>query len=253
MDMTIFLIFVITVFFTAKLQKKEHVLCYYKRYLPILEQMIANIRKNQHNYNNTIQTIAALPQVYTSYDELASTLTKFDKQIQNKIIPTRFLDFESKLLSALLYNKYCTACEKRIRLNFTILNYTYHSRCDEFEIIDIVGILLDNALDACCEDDTIYVEIGMPDPSNNASNSAYPPFSIIVKNPGPEATQDYIHMIFSEKYSSKENYSGEHGLGLPYLQSIIRKYKGQIEIKNEIIAPEENEIAKRYFVICVSV
>ena len=119
MDMTIFIIFVLTVFFTAKLQKKEHVLCYYKRYLPILEQMIANIRKNQHNYNNTIQTIAALPQVYTSYDELASTLTKFDKQIQNKIIPTKFLDFESKLLSALLYNKYCTACEKRVRLDFT--------------------------------------------------------------------------------------------------------------------------------------
>ena len=127
----------------------------------------------------------------------------------------------------------------KLRLLIIQINrLSYTSRANEFTIVDIAGIILDNAIEASMPRDTIFVVIGDNDIQS---------FSITVKNPGPEPTQDFIKQIFSEKYTSKKE-KESHGLGLPSLKSMVTKYHGQIEIENESIKNEQNE-SIRYLVI----
>ena len=247
----LFLTFTLRILFAMRSKKKEQTLHYYETYLPILDEMILNIRKTQHNHNNAIQAIASLPQSAPDYDSLASALERYSDYMAKDTIPTRFLHFENKLLAALLYNKYCLATEKEIQLNVTIHNYFYESHLTEFQIVDLCGILLDNALEASQINDTLFVEIGAS--IQNNTFSPRPPFAITVKNPGPEATQDFIDKIFSVGYTSKATSSEEHGLGLPYIKSLLRKRHGYIEISNEMIASDNTENPIRYFVIHISV
>ena len=123
----------------------------------------------------------------------------------------------------------------------------------EFQIVDVCGILLDNAIEASHAGDIIYVEIGsLIQEISPERNSA---FSITVKNPGPEATQDFIKKIFSVGYTSKatSSLSAERGLGLPYIKSVIQKHHGYIEVSNEMIALDDAEKPFRYFIIHISV
>lgn len=247
----LFFAFVLVVFFAIRSQKKEQAVHYYETYLPILDDMILNIRKTQHNHNNAIQSIASLPQSAPDYDSLASALEQYSSYMAKGTIPTKFLHFENKLLAALLYNKYYLAVEQNILVDIAIHNYFYDSRLTEFQIVDLCGILLDNALEASQENDTIYVEIGTSVNENILHSPV--PFAITVKNPGPEATQDFIKKIFSTGYTSKTESSPEHGLGLPYIKSLTQKHHGYIEVSNEMITPDNTEKQCRYFTIHVSV
>lgn len=245
------LAFVLVILLAIRSQKKEQAIHYYETYLPILDDMILNIRKTQHNHNNAIQAIASLPQTVPDYDSLASALEEYSNYMAKGTIPTRFLYFENKLLAALLYNKYCLAVEKKIPLNITIHNHFYESHLSEFEIVDLCGILLDNALETSHTNDALFAEIGTSIQKN--TSSPLPPFAITVKNPGPETTQDFIKKIFSMGYTSKNTSSAEHGLGLPYIKSLVQKQHGYIEVSNEMITLDDAEKPIRYFVIHISV
>lgn len=248
--LTLFLV----IFFAIQTHKKEQVIHYYETYLPILDDMILNIRKTQHNHSNTIHTIASLPQTISDYDSLAAALEQYSGHMIKDTIPTRFLHFDNKLLAALLYNKYCFSMEQQIHLDITIHNHFYDSRANEFQIVDLTGILLDNAIEASQPNDIIYIEIGSPiqNSTTEPSNSRIP-FSITVKNPGPEVTQSFIKQIFSADYTSKSKDTTKHGLGLPYIKTLVHQCKGHIEASNEMILSGNLEGPQRYFVLHITI
>lgn len=181
-------------------------------------------------------------------------MEQYTIQAAKDTIPTQLLHFENKLLKALLYNKYCFSAEKEINLNIRIYNYFYTGKLNEFQIVELTGILVDNALEATHPNETVLLEIGSPAHENTtASNNPQAPFTITIKNPGPEATQDFIKQIFSAGYTSKTKDIENHGLGLSYIKTLAHRYKGHIEISNEIIADDEFKKERRYFVISVSI
>lgn len=249
------LVFFLVIFYAVQAQKKEQAVHFYETYLPILDDMILNVRKTQHNHNNTISAIASLPQIAADYDSLAASLEHYSSHMVKEMIPTRFLHFENKLLTALLYNKYCLFAEQKIKLDIVIHSYHYKSRANEFQIVDLTGILLDNAMEASHPNDTVYVEIGMPLHKNDGKETSDTPspFSIAVKNLGPEATPDFIKKIFTPDYTSKTRQALQHGLGLPYVKSLVHQCKGQIEIENDMIASDNTKQPCRYLIIHVSV
>lgn len=249
-----FTVIIFVLFFALRTQKKEQAVHYYETYLPVLNDMILSIRKTQHNHNNIIQAIAGLTQTYTDYDSLAAALENYSLQAAKDTLPAQLLHFENKLLTALLYNKYCLALEQQIPLDITIHNYFYTSKLNEFQIVELTGILLDNALEALSADNHIIVEIGSTIYKNTSDkNRASRPFTITVKNPGPEATPEFIKRIFTEGYTSKTKDSENHGLGLSHVKSLVHRYKGYIEVANEMIIDERTHEERRYFVISVSI
>lgn len=279
-SLTFSILFVTMCLYFFQAQKKEQAVTYYENYLSILDDMILAIRKTQHNHNNTIQAIAGLSETYSDYDSLAAALENYTLQAAKTTIPAQLLHFENKLLTALLYNKFCLAREHGINMDITVHDYFYMSRLNEFQIVELSGILLDNAIEAvtekrhildnpaenknngilnstlenAAESREIIVEIGAAiSRKNETSDKNESPFTITVKNPGPEASPEFIRKIFSDGYTSKNKDLENHGLGLAHVKTLTRRYKGEIEVANEMIFDNTLQKDCRYFVICISI
>ena len=163
---------------------------------------------------------------YHDYDSLSHALKSYSNFEENIIDNESysFLHIENKLLASLLYCKFHEAASSGKNLIVTVDDYHYESPCTDTEIVDIVGILIDNALETSAENDTIYVTLGKRSDSGN-------PFFINVANPGPLATPSFVHDIFATRYTTKRN-QVRHGLGLDLLKTFVDTYNGSITVGN---------------------
>lgn len=190
----------------------------YNQYLENLNKLIQKTLASQHEYDNRIQSLINTSENTKNYKKLLNELQKSNL--------SSLLKLENKLLAGLLYYKYCQAQEKHIELDISILNPLCKSHANEFELVDSVGILLDNALEASSEGDTIYILI------NQNGDADKKRFEITVENPGPVADEAFIHQIFKKGYTTKTENTEAHGIGLKLLQSLIKKYHGSILVDN---------------------
>lgn len=70
-----------------KINKQKAMLNAYNIWLPIVEQLICQIRTIQHNYDNELQTFKALPLVHQNVDDLKKAIIDYVKQIIDEDIP----------------------------------------------------------------------------------------------------------------------------------------------------------------------
>lgn len=221
-------------------QRRKQAIRDYETYMPILNDMIENIQKQQHLYNNQIASLVHLADSYQDYDSLSKALKSYSNFSENIVDNESysFLHIENKLLASLLYCKFQEARSAGKKIIVRVNDYHYHSPCSDTEIVDIVGILIDNALESSKENDTIYITLGKQSGSDN-------PFFITVQNPGPLVTGKFVHDIFSPRYSSKKSCTG-HGLGLTVLKSFVDKYNGSITVGNNYIEPSDHSDQLQY-------
>lgn len=202
--------------------KQQTIINSYNQYLPIVDELIEQVRSRQHGYDNNIQSLYALSQTCTDDMSLKKELAKHLDSITKSDLPAFLLKFNLKLLSGLLFQKYSITHKKNINMDFTIKNFNIKTDTPEYIIVEAVGILMDNAIEASDNDDTIYVTI---DCTNNH-------FYFDIMNVGPVYTSDLHKKIFKRGYSTKAKSEKERGLGLPQLLDIIKAYKGNLDIGN---------------------
>lgn len=70
-----------------KIKNQKAMLDAYNIWLPIVEQLIMQIRTIQHNYDNELQTFKALPLVHKNIDELKKAIMDYVRQIIDTEIP----------------------------------------------------------------------------------------------------------------------------------------------------------------------
>lgn len=115
--------------------------------------------------------------------------------------PPSLLRLENKLLAALLYHKHCQAAEQGMTIHFHIADPMCCCRASEFELVDAVGILVDNALEASSPGDNIYVSI------HASHHNGTEGIKIVVDNPG-ETVNDAISRTNIEKGIYDQNRRG---------------------------------------------
>lgn len=74
-----------------KQKKQQAMLDAYNTWLPIVEQLICQIRTIQHNYDNELQTFKALPLVHTEVEDLKKAIIDYVRQIIDNNIPMEVL------------------------------------------------------------------------------------------------------------------------------------------------------------------
>lgn len=173
-----------------------------------IPNLIQKVRDVQHGHNNMVQSLVHLTELELTNEDLRSLLKNYTQVIQKATLPSSFLQLENKLLAAHLYYKYCQAEDHGISIEFSILNPLCQSNANEFELVDAVGILIDNALESCQAGDTIYVTVNAQRKDKNHT------FGITVENPGPYADEAFLHNIFTKGYITKQPDSAQHGIGL---------------------------------------
>lgn len=167
-----------------------------------------------HDFNNIIQTIGGLLFV-GKYDNLKKYYKglKVDCQTLNDMENFNTQKINNPEILALLLNKYELAKQNGIRINLEIFSDLSKLNSDIFQIIRILGILLDNAIEANkdCIEKILNIKIKQEENKQ----------IIIIEN--SYSNKDVsTNTIFQKGFSSKK---GNRGLGLWKVNKIINHNK----------------------------
>ena len=138
-------------------------------------------------------------------------------------------DFEMNLLklnmhlvSGFLFSKIRQADKEGKELHLDIEQYVIRTTCTEYEVIECLGILIDNAIEATDEGGTILAKIGSQDGK----------LVFEIKNAGPHLTPEFCKNIFKKGYSTKKNDMDNHGIGLYKLNRTVKEHEGKLTLEN---------------------
>ena len=137
---------------TIKLAKSEQDLIAQKNYSRSQQDLIDGLRTFKHDYSNTLQTMYGyvqfnkmeeLKKMFTQVLDETKAITTLDRLNPNTI--------KDPGLFAILNGKYQTAKDKHIKMEIEIFGDIEKSSMEIFDLTRVLGILLDNAIDAAKE------------------------------------------------------------------------------------------------------
>lgn len=213
-----------TIYYQKRTDRQAKEIESYEKYLPIVEEMISYIRLQQHDFNNHLHAMQMLPLTHTDYDSLSKAVMSYSGDA--KLIPAHLevLKLNMKLVAGFLISKSEECMLHKKNFKIYIKNYSLQTIVPEYTLIEIMGILIDNAAEACSEEQGIYVQI------DSRENKVH----FCVSNPGPELTPQLRSLFFAKGYTTKQHDKGNHGLGLYKLKKIADSYNGMIILDNRI-------------------
>ena len=194
---------------TQKLQNAEE----YNRTLTILHD---NVRGFKHDFDNIVTTIGG----YVKTNDMEG-LKKYYLQLEDdcqKVNNLYILNPElinNPGVYSLLTTKYHEADEKEIKINMSFLLDLSKLNMKIYEFTRVLGILLDNAIDASSECEEKVINIIFRDDSKNHRQL------ITIENTYKNKDVD-TEKIFYKGFSGKENHTG---LGLWEVKKILNKSK----------------------------
>ena len=197
---------------TNKLEKTEEELENEKIYNKTLTILHDNIRGFKHDFNNIVQAMGG----YLALNDINGLKQYYDKllkdcKLTNNLNLLNPQSINNPSIYSLLTNKYFLATEKGITMNFSIFCNLSELNSNMYELSRILGILLDNAIEAAEETDDKLIDIEIK------SDEIKHLFIIknSCKNPNISTTQ-----IFEKGFSTKNRNSG---LGLWNVHKILSK------------------------------
>lgn len=183
----------------------------YNKTLHILHD---NVRGFKHDFDNIVTTIGG----YIKTNDMKG-LEKYYSQLQEdceKVNNLYILNpdiVNNPGIYNLLTTKYSKAEEKGIKVNLTFLLDLNDINMKIYEFTKILGILLDNSIEAAAECDNKILNIVFRNDSKNNRNI------VLIENTYKNKDVD-LDQIFDKGVSGKENHTG---LGLWEIRQILKK------------------------------
>lgn len=192
-------------------------------YNPLLDDIIQNIKANEHEYKNHIGMIYSMIQVSTNIPELMERAAKYIGDIKHTNILSNVLDVEGTITRAVLYSKLVDCNRLGIKLNYDIKANLEDSILEDTEITVVLSNLLNNAIEATKDNINKIIDVNI---------RKYERYKIVIKNnvSGLNLKGEDIEGIFKKGVSSK---GSGRGYGLYNVKKIVKKYKGSIYARLE--------------------
>lgn len=210
-----------------KLIQKNKELKIQRTYTTVLKELVSDLRKIQHDHRNHLATILAI------VENKDREFDRIEKYIENIIGKSKDIDkslnIKDPVINAIIYNKMAKAKSNDIEflIRFKQIIPDYHIQ--DYELVEILGNLLDNAIEANLDYKTnnrkIVVTLGLENDKK----------IIEVKNTANLLELPPTEEIFSEGYSTKKGKL--RGFGLNNVKDIVKTYKGTLEfsIKDKLV------------------
>ena len=215
---TILFLYINYHFFNEKLEHNRKIKEYeeLKLYTEIIEKLGSDIRVFKHDYNNVMHSIEGYLNE-NKFDELKDYFYEEVMIDYKKVHSNNFMyslkHINNSAVKGLLTSKINQALNLGLNINLEIFEDIHNFHMDILDLCKILGILLDNAIEASMDTEEGTVNIGL---INDDSS-----ISIIVSNSYSEKPN--LNKIFEPGYSTKGN---DRGLGLSSLKKIINeKYR----------------------------
>jgi len=200
--------------------QQEAIISTQETYLENINSLLTAIRAQRHDFLNHVQVIYAL-----AYEGNLQEITNYLKQLTGEIKEINsYIQVNNPAIGALLKTKLAIAEAKNINLNFNLETSLDNLPMKSFELVKILGNLIDNAFDAVSENQqepTVEVTI----------KKLLNIWVFEIKNSGPVIPNEQLVKIFERGFTTKQ---GNHaGLGLAIVQDLVAKYRGEIKVESD--------------------
>ncbi|HHV08993.1 MAG TPA: GHKL domain-containing protein [Clostridiales bacterium] len=227
LSVTIAAILLINLLFGAYAQKRSAEIkrvTMLEQYIPVIEELITQVRARQHEFNNRLLAISAAAQTADNLEQAQAEIAELTTGLQLDISEKSLLGCDSKIIAGMIFSKMKYAEMKKIMVISNITAPLKGRAIRELDVVEIVGILIDNAIEASNAGDTIYIKIEHSDDG----------LSVLVSNPYMmQSATDFVRM-FRRGFSTKgENDTRGHGLA--NVKAIVDRYRGKIITRNETV------------------
>lgn len=127
-----------------------------EQYLPLVEELIEQVRARQHDYNNQMMAVAAAVSTANNLQEAQEAVSSLLQHIRLEGADRELLKCDSKVISGLLFGKVKQAELKRVRVEVTIAGAFLRRALSEADWVEVIAILLDNAIEAAAHGYGLY-------------------------------------------------------------------------------------------------
>ncbi|MCI9442658.1 MAG: GHKL domain-containing protein [Ruminococcus sp.] len=207
------------------IRNQEKELMMYQLYIQPLEELVKEIRARQHEYDNHINAILNMHLTVDNYDELVEKQSRYILETRrdsaSRYLP--LLRISDKVLAGFLYSKIVSSPEN-VETDVEVCNLQILSRISEHSLIEIVGVLVDNAFEACAKDGG-RVKIFLDSREDKMV------FEIL--NEYQRLSFEEIGRFFEYGYTTKDSGTRKHGIGLARVKSLIQKADGEITVAQD--------------------
>ncbi|MBB1078733.1 GHKL domain-containing protein [Limosilactobacillus sp. STM2_1] len=187
-------------------------------YTSHIEEMYDNLRLFRHDYKNLLLSLddaikqRNIDQVESIFNRvILPTNTKIDTQ--NTVL-SKLSQVQSLEIKSLLFDKVSLALEKGIKVNLEIEKpITPSSKIDTIDLIRIISILFDNAINAATKAKDGKINFAFFDDQNDQI--------LIIGN---TTTEEKVDLQRLTKQSSRILTPAVHGLGLRNLRQLLSRY-----------------------------
>lgn len=207
-----------------ELEKKELELSLQRKYDGAYEELLDEVRRRQHDYKNQLTALYSMHLTATSLEELIDMQRSYGDVLREKSgFDSILTGCNNSILAGYIYS-ICIKFEKSgilIHPNVKV----YGRECDRkiSDIIEILGVLLNNAYESVSEQEREGTCIKLVLLENNLE------FYIEVSNISNYISNQEIEEMFQLGYSTK----GENrGIGLYSVKNIVKQYQSGIWVDN---------------------
>ncbi len=228
----IILVNFILINYQLKIENEKQTTLMYEKYLPIIDELMNEIRAKQHEFDNHIQSLRMLATVGGDCEEINYSIKDYIEDIDLNTDTRSLLKLDNKILAGFLFSKIKKSREKNIEFYINIENYGFKTCLKDYELIEIIGNLIDNGFETGVEDNIVILTLKKEGDMN----------VIEIKNKHPYLKNDLIKYMFTPGYSTKS--SSKRGYGLSNVKNILGKNNGNVTVSNESIDDENYVVFK---------
>lgn len=207
-----------------ELAEKKKDLQIHDLYSKPFEDLIVEILQIQHEYDNYLCALSSVHLLADTEENSTSVANEFIKKIEESNRPfINILKISNKILAGFLYSKLLNANDQSINLHIEIKTFLIKTNASDSDLVSVMGILIDNALENNVEKQTIYLELDCRD------NKVI----FEIKNHTEYLEISQIERFFSLGYSTKSK-QHQKGFGLYNAKKIVLKNSGKLIVRQEI-------------------
>ena len=206
-------------------QKRIHMI---EQYVPIVEELISQVRARQHEFNNRMMAIEAAVASADTIEEARKEVSRLSQEALESVLMIReLLSCDSKMIAGMLFGKIKQAEAANHHIELSLHGLFKKTVTPETEWIEAIGILLDNAIEASPKGSTIFL----------SSKKQGDFLELTVSNPAPPLSNTEFMALFGKGVTTKASRDG-HGFGLYNILRMTERYHGKILTRNESILNE---------------
>ena len=204
------------------------------------QNLVTEVRKRQHDFQNHLNTIYSLHYTCSTFEELVEQQKEYGDAIQQDNKYNKLLSVGNPVIIGFLYGKFLQADKQGITVVYNIKVADLASKMPIHKLVEIIGNLFDNAMEAVEENDVekiIYLDF-VETPEK---------IEFKIKNESCYIPQEKLIKMFERGESSKGE---QRGLGLANVKQICSEYKCDLQVNNQ-----KDDTGKFYtdFTVCMKI